>query len=114
MGRETIHSNIQDDVLEECSNTMSGRIKATLLVTKSKCALVNSEYTLGLYGLLLPYALGFMVISILCLTMVDISLSSYLEILAESFSMTGLWAIGYFLFSILFLLYIAVHTIFKR
>ena len=95
----------------ECKKSFGERLKATLAGASSRCSILNTKYIIGLYSLFVPYILGFIVITILCLSLVDISLSSYFEILAESFSVTGLWVIGYFLISILtFIYFISIYV----
>ena len=98
----------------KCEKSIGARIRATLADVQGKCSFLNTELTIGLSSLLLPYILGFIVITILCLSMVDISLSTYFEILAESFSVTGLWTIGYFSLSVLFMLYMLARYLFNR
>ena len=102
------------DMQMECKHSPSERIKATLAGSEDRCSFLNTELIVGLSGLLLPYLLGFIVISILCLSMVDISLNTYFTILAESFSVTGLWTIGYFSLSVLFVFYIVARYLFRR
>lgn len=109
-GKERLNAEMQ----VECNDSFSERIKATLESSEGRCSFLNTELILGLSGLLLPYILGFVVISVLCLSMVDISLNTYFAILAESFSVTGLWTIGYFFLSVLFFLYIATRYLFYR
>jgi len=106
------HLNVE--IQMECKNNFIERIKATLADSEGRCSFLNTELIVGLGSLFLPYILGFIVISILCLSMVDISLNTYFAILTESFSMTGLWVIGYFFLSILFLIYIVVTYLMKR
>ena len=98
----------------ECKESIGIRIKLTLLGDHGKCSFLNTELIIGLGSLLLPYILGFIVITVFCLSMVDISLNTYFAILAESFSVTGLWTIGYFFLSILFFIYIVTLYLFKR
>lgn len=99
---------------KECKNSFSERIKATLSYEQGSCSFLNTELIIGLGSLLLPYILGFIVITVLCLSMVDISLNTYFAILADSFSVTGLWTIGYFSLSVLFVLYIVTKYLFYR
>jgi len=105
---------LEEQMQIECKKSIGERIKATLTGARSRCSFLNTEYLIGLYGLLVPYLLGFIVITILCLSLVDISLDSYFEILAESFSITGLWVIGYFLLSILLSIYFTMTYLFNR
>jgi len=98
----------------ECKRSFSERIKATLEGSEDKYSFLSTEFIIGLSGLFLPYILGFIVISVLCLSMVDISLNTYFAILAESFSVIGLWTIGYFSLSILFFIYIVYNIPFKE
>ena len=93
------------DEQQECSKSYTDRILATLKGTGGNCSVVNEKFSLWLYSILGPYLLGFILITILCLSLVDISLGTYFTILAEHFSVFGLWTIGYFLLSILFLVY---------
>jgi len=102
------------DMQMECKNSFSERMKATLAGEQGRCSFLNTELIVGLGSLLLPYILGFIVISAFCLSMVDISLNTYFAILAESFSVTGLWIIGYFSLSVLFVLYIVTRYLFHR
>ncbi len=102
------------EIQMECKSSFSERIKATLEGSEGKCSFLHPELIVGLSGLFLPYILGFIVISVLCLSMVDISLNTYFAILAESFSVTGLWTIGYFSLSVLVFLYIAARYLFHK
>jgi len=79
-----------------------GRLATTFEGAKG----INKKSSLWVYGLLGPYLLGFILITILCFALVDISLDSYFNILAENFSLIGLWSIGYFLLSLCVLIYI--------
>ena len=106
--------HLNADMQMECKHSFSERMKATFTDSEGRCSFLNTELTIGLASLLLPYILGFIVISVLCLSMVDISLSTYFKILAESFSVTGLWTIGYFSLSVLFVLYIITRYLFSR
>jgi hypothetical protein len=106
------HLNVE--IQMECKNSFSERIKATLADSEGRCSFLHTELILGLGSFLLPYILGFIVITVLCLSMVDISLNTYFTILTESFSVTGLWTIGYFFLSILFFIYIVATYLIKR
>ena len=106
------HLNVE--IQTECKNSFSERIKATIAGSEGRCSFLNTELIVGFGSLFLPYILGFIVISVLCLSMVDISLNTYFAILAESFSVTGLWTIGYFFLSILFFIYIVTTYLLKR
>jgi len=109
---EKEHLNVE--IQMECKNNFSERIKATLADSEGRCSFLNTELIVGLGSLFLPYILGFIVITVLCLSMVDISLNTYFVILAESFSVTGLWTIGYFFLSILFFIYFITTHLLKR
>jgi len=109
-----VKERLDVEIQMECRSSFSERIKATLEGSEDKCSFLHPELLVGLSGLFLPYILGFIVISVLCLSMVDISLNTYFAILAESFSVTGLWTIGYFFLSILFFIYIGTTYLLKR
>ncbi|GEM_PF-4513796 len=106
--------HLDTDIQMECKNSFSERIKATLVGSEGNCSFLNTELIIGLGSLFLPYILGFIVISVFCLSMVDISLNTYFTILAESFSVTGLWTIGYFFLSVLFFFYIVIRYLLHR
>jgi len=117
---ESIRSNMNEkehvnaEAQMEDKRSFNERIKATLEREESNYSFLSTDFIVGLSGLFLPYILGFIVISVLCLSMVDISLNTYFAILAESFSVIGLWTIGYFFLSILFLIYIVARYLSKR
>jgi len=72
------------------------------------------KYSLWIFALLTPYVLGFLLVTVLCLSLVDISLDTYSQVLVESFSLIGLWSIGYFLISIIVLVYGGFQYIIQR
>jgi len=108
--KERLNTNIQIDDQKNYEN----RIKTALLGAQSKYTVFNTKFTIGFYSLIVPYVLGFIVITVLCLSLVDISLDAYLSILSESFSLTGLWTIGYFLLSVLVFIYLSGRYFLNR
>lgn len=104
--------DVEIQIESKCS--FSERIKATLEGTEGNCSFLSTEFIVGLSGLFLPYILGFIVISVFCLTLVDISLDTYFKVLADNFSLVGLWSIGYFLISLLIMLYGSYYYAVKR
>ncbi len=74
----------------------------------------SEKYALWIFALFTPYVLGFIIITVLCLSLVDISLDTYFKVLADSFSLLGLWTIGYFLLSLLIIMYGGYRYAVKR
>jgi len=74
----------------------------------------SKKYSLWIFVLLVPYVLGFIIITVFCLSLVDISLDAYFKVLADNFSLLGLWTIGYFLISLLIIMYGSYYYAVKR
>ena len=104
--REKMKEKELSNETPKCNQSYLSRLSATLEGAKGNCSVINKKSSLWVYGLLGPYLLGFILITILCFALVDISLDSYFNILAENFSLIGLWSIGYFLLSLCVLIYI--------
>jgi len=106
--RQKMQENTSHGVekLQECELGYLDRLLATLNGARGKCSVINEKISMWIFSILVPYLIGFILITVLCLSLVDISLGSYFTILAENFSIFGLWTIGYFLLSGLFLIYL--------
>ncbi len=75
---------------------------------------MNEKYSLWFFVLITPYVIGFILITVLCLSLVDITLDTYFTVLMESFSLIGLWTIGYFILSLLVLAYAVYYYLAHR
>ena len=80
----------------------------------NKSSAFSAKYSLWIFALLTPYVIGFLLVTFLCLSLVDISLNTYSQVLVESFSLIGLWSIGYFLISIIVFIYGGYQYIIQR
>lgn len=104
----------EEGLTEKCERSYADRILATLNGARGKCSIVNEKFSLWVLGIVAPYLLGFILITVLCFSLVDISLGSYFTILADNFSVFGLWTIGYFLLSTVLILYLFTAYVLDR
>ena len=104
----------EHEEIAECSQSDRDRLWATFTGARGKCSMINEKYSLWMLAMIAPYLLGFILITILCLSMVNISMDTYFTVLAENFSVFGLWTIGYFLFSIIIIFYLVTKVAIRR
>ena len=92
--------------IEQDNKSYLNRFSTTFQGARSNYPTISEKYSLWIFSILAPYVLGFVLITILCLSLVDISLDSYFTILVDNFSVFGLWTIGYFILSIFLIVYL--------
>ena len=75
---------------------------------KSFSLLIFTRMGFAISTLVVPYIVGSLVLVLACFLVVDVSLSTYVAVMEESFSTIGIWGIGYFVVSTIMLLFTLV------